>query len=126
MTNIREPITAKLKTLCPRVYYERAPIDAQFPYIVYAFPNSFMLDEQEIWVLDVDIWDKPLSGDTTELDELSRGVADGLHRLTIYGPAWAQVYRESRFSLDDDEPLIRRRKITFQVRSFDLIKTVGV
>ena len=125
MINIREPITAKLKTLCPRVYYERAPMDAQFPYIVYAFPNSFMLDEQEIWVLDVDIWDKPLNGDTTALDTLARGVADDLHRFTIYGP-WAQVYRQSRFSLDDDEPSIRRRKITFQVRLFDLIKVIGV
>lgn len=127
MIKLREVLQGILAGVHPRVFFNRAPSGAQFEYLVYSLPSSYMLDEQEIWVLDVDIWDRDdANEDSAIIDSLTNEVAHRLHRLRHVGPDIAFViYRENRFVLDDDDPRIRRRKVTFQLRVFDLIKRVG-
>lgn len=124
MIKVRDAIEAQLKLIHPRAYFLRAPKGAQLPYLVYTLTTSFMLGEQEVWPLEVDAWDN--DADSATVDALSRQVADTLHRWRYVGDGISlKVYREGRMALDDDDARIKRRRVMFQVRSFDLVKRTG-
>lgn len=116
---LRKIILASLKAKHPRVYFQAAPADAVFPYLVYDLPNSFDDGSMENFTLDVDGWDNV--SDTTALETLMDGVDKELHRKTVIiaGQISATFYREHRLPLTDDDPNIRRRKYVFQVRTHE-------
>lgn len=119
MINLRKSINALLKTYHPQVHYQTGPSTSVFPYVVYNFPNSFMNEEQEIFNLDVDIWDNKT--DTTVIETLASRLWKELDHYR-YSDENIQfsVYRENRLpELDESELGIRRRKLIFQVRYFD-------
>ena len=117
---IRKIINIALKNIHPRVYYRTAPGTAVFPYLVYDLPNSTDDGTLEQFVLDVDAWDTS-SGDTTGLETLIDSADKSLHRKTItVGDNLAVTfYRETRLTLTDDDPNIKRRKYTYEVRTFE-------
>lgn len=120
MTNIvelRKAIVSTLKSINPRVYFQRAPDTAVFPYLVYDLPNSFN-DDPQIFTLDIDGWDN--SKDTTAIETLMQSVDDLLNKKTIYtaGKVSATFYRDSKLGLIDDDPRINRRKYSYQIRVF--------
>ena len=117
---IREIIQTALKSVHSRVYYRSAPDTAVFPYLVYDLPNSTDDGTLEQFVLDVDAWDST-NGDTTGLETLIDNADKSLHRKTIIvgGDLAVTFYRESRLTLTDDDPNIKRRKYTYEVRTFE-------
>ena len=129
---IREIIQTALKSVHSRIYFESAPatiddpdnqgtnIPTPFPYLVYDLPNSTDDGTLEQFVLDVDAWEST-NGDTTGLETLIDSADKSLHRKTITVDDNLEVtfYRESRLTLTDDDPNIKRRKYTYEVRTFE-------
>lgn len=123
---LRDMIKDYIKTVHPRVYFQAAPKNAIFPYIVFDLPNSIDDGSMENFVLDIDGWDNEI--DTTALETLMAAIdgdgvklnPSGLHRKTVILPddTSATFYRENRLSIiDEDKKEIRRRKIIYQVRT---------
>lgn len=118
MINLRIQLNNILKSIHPRVYFQVAPDTATFPYIVYDLPNSFSNEEQDIFNLDVDIWDN--DSDTTEIETLSQLIWKDLHMYRhIDNNIQFSIYRMNRLALTDDDVRIRRRKLIFQVKYYD-------
>lgn len=119
MIELRKVIVRELRKHHDKVYYHKVPADIEFPYIVYDFPNSFMSDDQEIFNLDVDIWDN--RDDTTELEALASNIWRAFNRYRYMDDnVQFSIYRENRLPpLDEQEKNIKRRKLIFQLRYFD-------
>ena len=118
MINLRKQLNVLLKAIHPRSYFQTAPDAALFPYVVYDLPNSFSNEEQDIFSLDVDIWDN--NADTTDLETLSSAIWKGLHKYRhIDESIQFTIYKENRLSLTDDDIRIKRRKLIFQIRYYD-------
>jgi hypothetical protein len=114
---LRKVINAALKTVHPRVYFQAAPDDAIFPYLVYDLPNSVDDGYLEQFVLDMDGWDT--STDTTVLETLMDNVNNSLDGMTSTADGLIMsFYLDNRLSLLDDDPRIKRRKYTYQVRTY--------
>jgi len=117
---LRKMINTMLKSIHPRIYYRSAPDTAVFPYLVYDLPNSTDDGTLEQFILDVDAWEST-NGDTTGLETLIDSADKSLHRKTITVDDVLAVtfYRENRLTLTDDDPNIKRRKYTYEVRTFE-------
>jgi hypothetical protein len=117
---LRKAIQASLKSIHPRVYYQHAPNEAVYPYLVYDFPNSTDDGLMERFVLEVDGWDRPTDGDTTSLETLMDNADKELHRkvIVVNGELALIFYRENRLSLPDDDQRIKRRKYVYQIRTY--------
>ena len=115
---MRREIQAFLETLHARVFFHVAPDDAVFPYIVFDLPNSVDSGTLENFVFEVDAWDT--SADTTELETLIGTIDNAIHKKTIMidEKMSITIYRENRLNLTDDDPRIRRRKYTYQARTY--------
>lgn len=102
-----------------RVHFQRAKDDTPFPYITFNLPNSFTNGEQEVFVLDVDIWDD--KDDTTTLENLSSTIWKGFNRLShLDEDMQFSIYRDNRLPpLDDERNNYKRRKLIFELRYFD-------
>ena len=120
MKNLRELIHPFLKSIHPRAYFQVAPEDAEFPYLVYDFTQITNDGEGfETVALDVDGWDIPAGGDTTALEILMQSVNDALNKrtLTVEGLA-VTFYLDRKIPLLDDNKDIRRRKYIYEARLF--------
>ena len=124
MNELKSVLEWLLTAVHSPVHFNRAPRNADIPYVTYPLGPSFMVDEQEIWPMEVDVWD--VSASDTEVDRIAREIADTLHRYRYIGPELAfKIYRVNRLAPEDDEPRVKRRQIVFQIRTFDLIKRTG-
>jgi len=116
---VRKAIQSLLKTVHPRVFFEVADKKKIYPYLVCDLPNSIDDGTMENFVLEVDGWDQPDNGDTTELETLMGTIDEVLHSAVIRPPGMALIiYRDNRLSLRDDDERLRRRKYRYQVRTF--------
>ena len=120
MKNLRELIRPFLKSIHPRVYFQDAPDNAQFPYLVYDFTQ--ITDDGEGFetvAVDVDGWDMPAGGDTTALETLMQTVNDALNKKTLTAEGLAVTfYLDRKIPLVDDNPGIKRRKYIYEARLF--------
>lgn len=118
MIKLRTELNKILKSIHPRVYYMKASDTAIFPYIVYDLPQSYFEDNLEVFNLDIDIWDNNV--DTTELENLAQSIWNALNKYYhIDENIQFAIYRESRHTLEDDDPRIRRRTLIFNIRYYD-------
>jgi len=120
MKNLRKLIHPYLKSIHPRVYFQDAPDDAQFPYLTYDFTQITNDGEEfETVALDVDGWDMPAGGDTTALETLMQTVNDALNKKTLTAEGLAVTfYLDRKIPLRDDNPAIKRRKYIYEARLF--------
>ena len=120
MKNLRELIHPFLKSIHPRVYFQVAPENAQFPYLVYDFTQITNDGEEfETVALDVDGWDMPAKGDTTELETLMQTVNNALNKKTLTAEGLAVTfYLDRKIPLRDDNKDIQRRKYIYEGRLF--------
>lgn len=118
VVEIRKVVQAALIAIHSRVFYESAPPNATYPYLVYNLPNSnFDGANSGRFMLEVDGWDR--SADTAALELLmfkANGALDNLVKnpdssLTI------RILLENKLNLADTEALIIRRKYNYQVRT---------
>lgn len=120
MKNLRKLLHPYLKSIHPRVYFQDAPDDAQFPYLTYDFTQITNDGEEfETVALDVDGWDMPAGGDTTALENLMESVNDALNKKTLTAEGLAiTFYLDRKIPLRDDNPAIKRRKYIYEARLF--------
>lgn len=120
MKNLRELLYPQLKAIHPRVYFQAAPENAQFPYLVYDFTQITNDGEEfETVAVDVDGWDMPADGDTTALETLMQTVNDALNKKTLTAEGLAVTfYLDRKIPLRDDNKNIRRRKYIYEARLF--------
>lgn len=119
ISELRKTITAALKTVHPRVYYEDAEEGAAYPYLVYNLSDSIHDGTLEQFVLDVDGWDdKP---DTTALENMMDEAHNALQGLAV--PVDDEMvfifWLDNRRSLRDENPSLRRRQYTYAVRTYE-------
>lgn len=129
MINLKKQLTTFLKYHFPnvivdgesvsRVHYQTVISNPPFPYVVFNLPNSFGNDEQEIFSLDIDIWDNET--DTTVIETLASTLWKELNHYSYLDEhIQFTIYRENRLpELDESEIGLRRRKLIFQLRYFD-------
>ena len=121
MIDLRTQLKTILKSVHPRVYFQEVPDTAVFPYLTYDFPNIH--DDGECFqlvTLDIDGWDAPANGDTTALEILMAAVNTGMNKRSIVTESYAGAfYLETKLSIFDDDPKIKRRKYTYQGRLFE-------
>src|SRR5690554_1682523 len=120
MKYLRELLYPQLKAIHPRVYFQVAPENAQFPYLVYDFTQITNDGEEfETVAVDVDGWDMPADGDTTALETLMQTVNDALNKKTLTAEGLAVTfYLDRKIPLLDDNKNIRRRKYIYEARLF--------
>lgn len=118
MIQFRTALSTFLKTLHPRVYFQVAPENAVFPYLVYDFTN--VLDDGEISqivTVDIDGWD--MEEDTTALETMMQTANAGLNKKVISNDSLAATfYLESKLSPQDTDKRIIRRKYIYTARLF--------
>lgn len=118
MIELRTALREIIKQYHPRVYYQNAPSTAHYPYIVYNLPNSFDNEQQEVFNLDIDLWN--LGAGTTELETLANNLWKVFNNYYHIDPNMQfSIHRANRLSLEDDNPDIKRRKLIFELRYFD-------
>ena len=115
---LRGQIQTLLKTINDNVFFMVAKDDATFPYIVFDLPNSIDSGHLENFVFDIDVWDD--STDTTALETLCSSIDSVIHQHTIVvnNSFGVVFYRDSRLTLTDEDPRVRRRKYTYQARVY--------
>ncbi len=120
MIELRKTLQAHLKTIHSRVYFQQAPDTAQFPYLTYSFETVPDGEGFELIVLDIDGWDMPASGDTTQLEKLMTDVDRAMNKTTLTTDNLVvSFYLDRKLSLEDDDPKIIRRKHIYQGRLFE-------
>ncbi|SDY23179.1 DUF3168 domain-containing protein [Thermoactinomyces sp. DSM 45892] len=120
MIELQRFLVSQLKRIHPRVYLEWAVQGASFPYLVYQLPTSSEMNRREDFVLEVDVWDQPSDGSTLYLQTLTDRVDQQLNRLTYTDASgWnARFFRVSRLMIPDPDPLIRRRQLRYDIRTY--------
>ncbi len=120
MKNLRKLLHPYLKSIHPRVYFQDAPDNAPFPYLVYDFTQITNDGEEfETVAVDIDGWDMPADGDTTALETLMQSVNAALNKKTLTAEELAVTfYLDRKIPLRDDNKDIRRRKYIYEARLF--------
>lgn len=117
MVSLFQSIYSKLNEVHSRVYFELAPQNAEFPYIVYKFPNSNRDEHREDFTLEIDIWDN--KADTTELETITDNIDKKLNRLQILDENFhVSIYRINRLMVPDTDPSIHRRQLRYNVKTY--------
>lgn len=120
MIELRRALHSYLRSIHPRVYFQRAPDTAQFPYITYSFEMIPDGEGFELVVLDIDGWDMPDDGDTTGLEGLMSDVKRSMDKKTLTtDDLVVSFYLDRKLALEDDNPKIIRRKYVYQGRLFE-------
>jgi hypothetical protein len=120
MIELRRALHSYLRSIHPRVYFQRAPDTAQFPYITYSFEMIPDGEGFELVVLDIDGWDMPDDGDTTGLEGLMSDVKRSMDKKTLTtDDLVVSFYLDRKLALEDDNPKIIRRKYVYQGRIFE-------
>jgi hypothetical protein len=124
---LQKQIYSFLKTKTTRVFYEDAPDNAQYPYVVYDFPSSLEnFSNREDFILEIDIWDN--ATDTKPLETLVGNIdgngdidiPSGLHRKNFYvdGVLSANVYKEGRYNIRDEDKRIKHRQLRYRIQTY--------
>ena len=116
MMSLRRILHPYLKAVHQRVYYQRAD-GMQMPYLVYSLEVSDRGEGQQIVTLDIDGWDKPADGDTTQIETLMTLLNAAMDKKTFVTDEFAVTfYLDRKLPLEDDDPDIRRRKYIYRGR----------
>ena len=124
---LRADIQTFLKTLCDRVYYERATDTSVYPYVVFNLVDSREFEgNREDIDLEIDVWSNVQ--DDTVLETLVGNIdgdgdvqnPTGLHRKLFYtaDEISAKCYRDRRLSIIDEDVRIKRRQLKYYIQSY--------
>ena len=99
-------------------FLEEALQGTAFPYITYSLQPSIENFQREIFILEVNVWDR--SQDTLALDQMADDIDKLLHRYKYYKKNELQtsIYRMNRAMIPDPNPEIRRRQLMFECKTY--------
>jgi hypothetical protein len=119
MMNLLQVLFTKLSEIQKPVYFELAPSNAVFPYIVYKLPNSTNVEsDRQDYVLQVDVWDN--KSDTTALETLTNDIDKKLNKMEhLDFTQFIKIERENRLMVPDTDPEIRRRQLRYTVKQYE-------
>lgn len=118
MIELRTITQSQLKAVHPRVYFQVAPENEKFPYLVYDLRVYDSGENHQLVTLDVDGWGN--SADTTTLETLMADVNKNLNKQTVITDnIVVTFYLENKLAMTDDDPRIKRRKYIYQGRLFE-------
>ena len=118
---VRSKLQEYLKTLADRVYFQVAPENATFPYIVFDFSSVDVSGEySETTLVDVTAWDDALDGDSTTVENLISTVNTGLNKyvLAIDGD-YAIFYLNAKVYTQDSDTRLKRRTYTYTATKYE-------
>jgi len=118
---VRSKLQEYLKTLADRVYFQVAPENATFPYIVFDFSSVDVSGEfSEMTLVDVTAWDDALDGDSTTVENLISTVNTGLNKyvLAIDGD-YAIFYLNAKVYTQDSDTRLKRRTYTYTATKYE-------
>lgn len=112
-----ELIENKLNAILPS-FLEEPPQGTPYPYATFEFNPSQEDFQREILILEINVWDK--NTDTTALETYADNIDKALHRFKYYKKDVLQtcIYRLNRSMIADPEPLIKRRHLLFQCKTY--------
>ncbi len=115
---LRKLIVKLLKEVNKSVFYENANDKAEYPYIVYNLDNMNTVNyPRNDSILTIDVWDR--NKDTVTVETLSDKIEDILNMLNKPSEkSFPTFYLEDRMSIDDEDPLIRRRQLKFKIENY--------
>lgn len=115
---LRKLIVKLLKDVNKSVFYENANDKAKYPYIVYNLDNMNTVNyPRNDIILTIDVWDR--SNSTVTVETLTDNIEDVLNMLNKPSKnLFPTFYLEDRMSIDDEDPLIRRRQLKFKIESY--------
>lgn len=118
MIAIRRLLQQRLQELHPRVYFQRAASDAQFPYLVWELPTA--RDEgqaQGTLTLELNGWDD--QADSAGLEQLMAVVREGLDgQVLVEATAVVVLHHETTLPINIEDDKVHGRKLTFHGRIF--------
>jgi hypothetical protein len=114
---LRQEINKVLESIHPQFYYESSSDEAKYPFVVYSLADSVDDGSVETFTMEIDGWDRPSNGDTTELEMIMGKIDNALHRYTTGdSDLFFSFYRENRRSITDPDKRLKRRQLVFQIR----------
>lgn len=118
MSDLRALFQRKLLESSAHVYFGTAPSSVEYPCIVWnlqalSYEDGFSLQELEADVMDY-------SEDTAPAESIADNLQRRLdHFQTLEDTFEVSVYRERRQPLQENDKLVIKRRLTFQVRLYE-------
>lgn len=117
VVEIRKVLQSLLSSIHAEVYYEEAPDNAVYPYVIYNFVDSNDEDSMEQIMLEIDAWDTPINNNTIPLETVIGTIDNKLNNIVIsVNGVFFSIYRENRRNVPDSDKRIRRRQYEYQIR----------
>ena len=113
MLELSQQIRIFLKTLHSKVYWEIAPENAVYPYLVYDFQLYPDGEGGELVTLSINGWDKTLVGDTTALETLMAKVKALDTEVITTDNLSVVFFSENMLSVADDDKTLRHRSYNY-------------
>jgi len=112
--NLRTELRNIMLTVCDHVYYEIAPDDSPYPYIVFELQDlthnyGKTLVELEINVID---YETSTASKETICDQL-QALFNKADIMTAY--YYLKVYRGLRQPVEEEDRMVRRSRMTFEL-----------
>ena len=114
MNELRQSVRNQLIKYHSSVYYEQAPNNANFPFVVFLLSNTTMIDDLEMLKLDVNVYSNQ---SVSELETIAESIWQGLKRYTETNAYHSlTIHKDRRITLEEEDKSIKRRLLTFNVR----------
>ena len=111
---LRKALRATMLTVVDRVYYDQAPDNATFPYVVFDLLELTHEDGRTLMEMEVNILDYGTS--TTTAEDIADELQSMLHKAD-YINAYIQysIYRGLRQKVEEEDKQLIRRRLTFEI-----------
>lgn len=129
MIELRQILQSYLESIHSNVFFQLAPENTPFPYVIFDFLPSINISEHhEIVPVDIDVWDLPINNDTTVIETLISSIngdgnisdPTGLNKKTFETENMAvSFYLESKLTLQADNKQLKRRKYSYLAKIFE-------
>lgn len=118
MSDLRALFQRKLLEASAHVYFGTAPSSVEYPCIVWNLQELAYEDGLSLQELETDVMD--YGEDTAPAEAIADDLQKHLdHFQTLTDAFEVSVYRERRQPLQENDKLVIRRRLTFQVRLYE-------
>ncbi len=114
-------ITEKLRQACNRVYFNRALNSNLFPHIVFNMRSvTFGYSYRDDVILEIDVWNKPLDGDFTQIEEICDNIENVFSNANLpQKDILPTFYIDGRYAIEDEDKLIQHRVIRILIQNYE-------